>query len=183
MYYLIGEKRDTSKFNTSEQKHVYDVSCSRGKIAESLQTLLENDKKDVVNIHYEIIETDGKEFHEEFFRTFSICYEEEAILQTKSISEYIKGKSKEEEEEDHEGIALEIIKTIGAGISPLKDLQDNLYFLTEEFLKDEEMDYRGAHYIAGRLRAFLQTFYTLIDTVIDTLNDAIDLTEKRDGKE
>lgn len=163
MYYLIANEQVENTEKTI--KHVYDISQFYGKVLDSMQALLENDKKNGIKNDYSIIETDGNEFRKEFFQTFSIKYEQE-----------------EEEEEDYEGSALEIIDTIGAGISPLKNLQDHLYFFIDDFLNEKDVDKKGGHYIASRLRAFLQTFDTLIDTVIDTLNDAIDLTEKRDGK-
>lgn len=167
MYYLIG----TDKAERDLQKakmHVYDISEERNAVLASLQSILEFDRKTGnTNTDYSIFETDGKEIE---------------IYRREHAYEDISAKTKEEDEEGYEGSALEIIDTIGAGISPLKDLQDHLYFFINDFLNEKDVDKKGGHYIASRLRAFLQTFDTLIDTVIDTLNDAIDLTEKRDGR-
>lgn len=75
MYYVLGKEREGGKKNG--EYHVYEITMERKRAAEAVESLMEFDKSTAPavkpsNMDYKVIETDGKEFFEDYFKTFDI---------------------------------------------------------------------------------------------------------------
>lgn len=75
MYYVLGTERKAGKKNGNY--HIYEITMERKRASEAVESLMEFDKSTAPagkpsNMDYKVIETDGKEFFEEYFESFDI---------------------------------------------------------------------------------------------------------------
>lgn len=177
MYYVLGKERKEGKKNG--EYHVYEITTDNRRAAEAVKSLMEFDKGTTPagkpsNIAYKVIETDGKEFFDNWFATFEIFKELKAA---KEKGELRYGCVIDFHEKTDKSDIIDAVDNIGSVICDIKRINGILFFLTTDFF-EFDLERKGARYIAQRAKEILEMISDTLQNAMDTLGETCKLIDK-----
>ena len=177
MYYVLGKEREGGKKNG--KYHVYEITMERKRAAEAVEALMEFDKSTAParipsSMVYKVIETDGKEFFEDWFTTFDVF---EKFKSEKEKGELRDGCVIDFHEKNDKSDIIDAVDNIGSVICDIKRINGILFFLTTDFFKFD-LERKGERYIAQRAKEFLEMISDTLQNASDTLDETCQLIDK-----
>lgn len=174
MYYVLGKEREGGKKNC--EYRVYEITMERKRAAEAVESLMEFDKSTAPagkpsNMAYKVIETDGKEFFEEYFERFDVF---EKFKAAKKNGELRDGCIIDFNEKSD---MIDAVDDIGSVICDIKRINGILFFLTTDFF-EFDLERKGARYIAQRAKEILEILSDILQNASDTLGETCKLIDK-----
>ena len=177
MYYVLGTERKAGKKNC--EYHVYEITMERKRAAECIAALMDFDNGttpagEPSKMAYKVIETDGKEFFDNWFATFDIFKDLKAAKEKGELRE---GCVIDFHEKNDKSDIIDAVDNIGSVICDIKRINGILFFLTTDFF-EFDLERKGARYIASRAKEFLEMISDTLQNESDTLCESCKLIDK-----
>lgn len=177
MYYVLGKERQAGEKNGSY--HVYDITMEQKTSAKTVSALMDFDKGttpagEPSKMAYKVIETDGKEFFDNWFATFDIFKDLKAA---KEKGELRDGCAIDFHEKNDKSDIIDAVDNIRSVIRDTERINGILSFLTTDFF-EFDLERKGARYIAQHAKEFLEMISDTLQNASDTLCEACKLIDK-----